>query len=65
MAHGMPHNTRESEFDMHAETDRATYWQTVSRLTGHSVRYLRVRATVRAAWMLAILPIAYLISTTR
>ena len=41
---------------MHAETDRATYWQTVSRLTGHSVRYLKVRACVRA--MVCALPIA-------
>lgn len=47
---------------MHAETDRATYFQTLSRMTGHSVRYLRVRAAVRVSWTLAILPIAYLIS---
>ena len=40
---------------MHAETDRATYWQTLARLTGHSERYLKVRAAARAA--VAILPI--------
>lgn len=34
---------------MHAETDTATYWQTMARLTGHSVRYLRIRSCVRAA----------------
>lgn len=33
---------------MHADTDTATYWQTMSRMTGHSVRYLKVRALVRA-----------------
>lgn len=50
---------------MHSEHDKATYFHTLSRMTGHSVRYLRVRAAVRAAWMLTILPVAYLISTTR
>lgn len=34
--------------DMHTEQDRATYWQTLSRLTGHTVRYLKLRAWVRA-----------------
>lgn len=33
---------------MHTDTDQATYWQTMARLTGHSVRYLKVRAWVRA-----------------
>ena len=41
---------------MHAETDTATYWQTMARLTGHSVRYLKVRAWVRA--MVCVLPLA-------
>lgn len=34
---------------MHAETDKATYYATMQKYTGHSVRYLRVRAWVRAA----------------
>lgn len=33
---------------MHADTDMATYWQTMARLTGHTPRYLKVRAWVRA-----------------
>lgn len=33
---------------MHAETDRATYYQTMRLYTGHSRRYLIVRAWVRA-----------------
>lgn len=40
-------HTREGKA-MHAETDQATYWQTMARLTGHTVRYLKVRAWVRA-----------------
>lgn len=34
---------------MNAETDPRTKWATLSRYTGHSVRYLRIRAAVRAA----------------
>jgi len=34
---------------MHADTDTATYYATMTRLTGHSRRYLVVRAWVRAA----------------
>lgn len=34
---------------MHAETDATGYYATLSKLTGHSVRYLRIRACVRAA----------------
>ncbi|QDH48015.1 hypothetical protein SEA_HUBBS_121 [Microbacterium phage Hubbs] len=34
---------------MHADTDQATYYATMARLTGHSRRYLVVRAWVRAA----------------
>lgn len=41
---------------MNAETDRATYWQAMARYTGRSVRYLKVRALVRAA--VAIVPIS-------
>lgn len=40
---------------MHTETDHATYWQTMARLTGHSTRYLKVRAWVRA--LLCTVPI--------
>jgi len=32
---------------MHTEQDRATYYATMSKYTGHSARYLRVRAWVR------------------
>jgi len=32
---------------MHTDTDRATYYGTMSRITGHSVRYLKVRTAVR------------------
>lgn len=35
--------------EMHAETDKATYYSTMSRMTGHSVRHLRVRTGVRVA----------------
>lgn len=34
---------------MHAETDQATYYVTMARITGHSRRYLVVRTWVRAA----------------
>lgn len=40
---------------MHTDTDQATYWQTMSRITGHTVRYLKVRAWVRA--LVAVVPI--------
>lgn len=33
---------------MHAETDDATMYATLSAYTGHSVRYLRIRTAVRA-----------------
>lgn len=46
---------------MHIESDRALYWQTMSNLTGHSVRYLRIRSAVRRAlvWcpVLALIPL--------
>ncbi|AWY04989.1 hypothetical protein SEA_PLATTE_117 [Microbacterium phage Platte] len=41
---------------MHTENDRATYYATMRKYTGHSRRYLVVRAWVRAA--VATLPIA-------
>lgn len=41
---------------MHADTDQATYWKTMARLTGHSTRYLKVRACVRA--MVCLIPVA-------
>lgn len=53
---------------MHIESDRALYWQTMSNLTGHSVRYLRIRSAVRRA--LAVLatlsaPVAYAYALTK
>ncbi|QWS69375.1 hypothetical protein SEA_NECROPHOXINUS_125 [Microbacterium phage Necrophoxinus] len=51
---------------MHAESDSTGYYAALSRLTGHSVRYLRIRAAVRA--VVAIVPIsaayAYALSLT-
>lgn len=46
---------------MHAETDATGYYATLSRLTGHSVRYLRVRACVRAALctLAIVLPLSH------
>jgi hypothetical protein len=52
---------------MHTDTDRATYYATMTRLTGHSRRYLVVRAWVRA--IVAVVPItaayAYALSLTK
>lgn len=45
---------------MHTEIDQLTKWQTLSKITGHSVRYLRIRAAVRVT--LAWAPIAGLIA---
>lgn len=50
---------------MHAESDRSLYWQTMARLTGHSVRYLKVRAVVRAAWPLALLSSLFAFALTK
>lgn len=44
---GNRHTPTEGKADMHTEQDRATYYATVSRLTGHSQRYLKVRTAVR------------------
>ena len=44
---------------MHSETDTATYWQTMSRMTGHTVRYLKVRALVRGALVACALVIPF------
>ena len=44
---------------MHADTDTATYWQTMARLTGHSVRYLKVRAWVRAALCVCVVVVPF------
>lgn len=43
---------------MHTHNDKATYYSTMSRLTGHSTRYLIVRAWVRAA--VAVVPLSAL-----
>lgn len=40
---------------MHTDTDKGTYYATMARLTGHSRRYLVVRAWVRA--MVVALPL--------
>lgn len=40
---------------MHTETDTRTKWDTMARYTGHSVRYLRLRAAVRVC--VALLPL--------
>lgn len=50
---------------MHTETDRATYWHTMARLTGHSVRYLKVRAVVRLAWPTALLSSLFAFALTK
>lgn len=34
---------------MHAETDLTGYYATLSKMTGHSVHYLRIRTGVRLA----------------
>ena len=39
--------TKEGVIQMHTDTDKATYYGTMSRLTGHSVRYLKARTAVR------------------
>lgn len=44
---------------MHADTDMATYWQTMSRMTGHTVRYLKLRALVRGALVVCALVIPF------
>lgn len=44
---------------MHTEQDTATYYATMSRLTGHSRRYLVVRAWVRAALVTCALVIPF------
>lgn len=45
---------------MHTDTDKATYYSTMSRMTGHSVRYLRVRTAVRVC--VALIPLSTLFS---
>ncbi|QCS26949.1 hypothetical protein SEA_HORTUS1_7 [Microbacterium phage Hortus1] len=51
-----PDDTQRERETMHTENDRATYYATMRKYTGHSRRYLVVRAWVRAA--VATLPIA-------
>lgn len=52
---------------MHTDTDQATYYATMTMLTGHSRRYLVVRRWVRTA--VATVPIlsafAFYLSTTK
>lgn len=49
---------------MNAETDRTCYYATLSKLTGHSVRYLRVRTAVRLCVAFVPLTLAYLYALT-
>lgn len=51
--------------DMNAETDRAGYYATLSKLTGHSVRYLRVRTAVRLAVALVPFSSAFMFALTK
>ncbi|AXH50170.1 hypothetical protein SEA_MUSETTA_10 [Microbacterium phage Musetta] len=46
---------------MNAESDRTGYYATLSKLTGHSVRYLRVRTAVRLALatLAMVLPLSH------
>ena len=52
--------TKERVIQVHTDTDKATYYGTMSRLTGHSVRYLKVRTAVRLC--VALLPMSTLFS---
>ena len=44
---------------MHTEHDTHTYWVTMSRVTGHSVAYLRMRAVVRATLVTCALVVPF------
>lgn len=50
---------------MHTDKDDATMYATLARYTGHSVRYLRVRAVVRASWPVALLSALYAYALTK
>lgn len=50
---------------MHTETDQRLKWETLSRLTGHSVRYLIIRAWVRGLWPVATLTALYAYALTK
>ena len=52
--------TKERVIQMHTDTDKATYYGTMSRLTGHGVRYLKVRTAVLLC--VALLPMSTLFS---
>lgn len=49
---------------MHTDTDKGTYYATMARLTGHSRRYLVVRAWVRAVVAVVPIVLAYAYSLT-
>ena len=57
--------TKERVIQMHTDTDKATYYGTMSRLTGHSVRYLRVRTAVRLCVALAPLSALFSFALTK
>lgn len=52
--------TKERVIQMHTDTDKATYYSTMSRLTGHGVRYLKARTAVRVC--VALIPLSALFS---
>lgn len=59
------HGTHTKGKDMHTSEDTATYWQTMARLTGHSVRYLRVRALLRVALPMGVLSSLFAFALTK
>lgn len=63
----IPTNTgaKERVIQMHTDTDKATYYATMSRLTGHSVRYLKVRTAVRLCVALAPLSALFSFALTK
>lgn len=57
--------TKDRVIQMHTDTDRATYYGTMSRLTGHSVRYLKVRTAARLCVTLAPLSALFSFALTK
>lgn len=50
---------------MHTEIDSLTKWQTLSNITGKSVRYYRVRSAVRAVVATVPLLASFIYALTR
>lgn len=57
--------TKERVIQMHTDADKDTYYGTMSRLTGHSVRYLKVRTAVRLCVALAPLSALFSFALTK